>query len=113
MYGTTSCEAVHGELARFFRGTTQQRQRAAVAMVKLFCVRSMIAGSVQRLTLSKAMHPCELLHLCAEGLGQLRFDWSDPALTVRFASHVPIDVNELPASAKLASVQVGKRRRIE
>ena len=76
MYGTTSCEAVHGELARFFRQTMQQTSRCAIVMVDWFCFKKVVVGMLQRLSLSKIIAPAYLLHTSAQLVRDMGADWS-------------------------------------
>ena len=53
MYGTTACEAVHAEIKAFFpRALVQQTARYAETMSRLFCVRKLLTGALQRQTWS-------------------------------------------------------------
>lgn len=111
MSGTTSCEAVHGELARFFRSTTQQSARSAGAMVDLFCLKKVLFGALQRLGLSKKMDQAELLQYCSGTIRLLEFDWSGTLACVRHDPHPPVDIETLSGNAKLPSTLAKKRRR--
>ena len=111
MYGTTSCEAVHGELARFFSSTHQQTARYACGLTKLFCIKKLITGFLQRLELSRQHDAHELLQSCTSIVARFKFDWGGDVAEMAATPHQVVDTSSLPANAKLSAVHVGKRRR--
>ena len=113
MAGTTSCEAVHGELVRFFKSTFQLTARTAASLVSLFGMRRMIADAMKRMPLGKKRQPADLLQLGAEQVRDMGLDWSDLVRDLAPQANPSVDVATLDKNAKLSSCHVGKRRRLK
>ena len=103
MYGTTSCEAVHGELKHFFQQTVQQTRRHAICMVSLFNFKKLITGMLQRQSLYKCVPPVDLLHSASKLVQKLQLDMSISTCKFKKASRSTTDISLLPVSTKLSA----------
>ena len=99
-YGTTGCEAVHGELAKFFSGVMQQTARHARAMVSMFCFKKLVLGVMQRLQMSGGLQPQQLLALGVRALADANLQWPIP-FNIRTVPYPHVDITQLPSSVLL------------
>ena len=113
MYGTTSCEAVHGELVRLTdRAIVQKTRHYAVTMADLFSAKKVFIGMLQRGSSgSEAWCNSETIRMLSEvvvggsGVGSMEFQLS------AFESPPQDRPLALPSNAMRDTVQKGQKRR--
>ena len=111
MYGTTSCEATHAEMKRFFSQVRQQTQRRARIMTDLFSLKKVLCGLLQRQSFAKHYTPSELLRYFSSIVRVGRFAWSRKRLTNKTSARSIVDLAALLPGSKISTVHVGAKRR--
>ena len=108
-YGTTACEAVHTELVGMFDHITQQTAARAKLAARMFTLRKLVWGSMQRPQLTLKMTQSFMLRRCCDYLESAELVWGhDDSVVVNPAA--PVDIANLDADAKLSSRHKKKRR---
>lgn len=109
-YGTTGCEAVHHEIKTFFSSSNQKTARFARTMTKLFNLRKLNVGVLQRLPLSKCLRQRALMTRGVNALNVMPFQWGRH-LEIQSRQRDIVDTSQLPKNA-LVSLRVRRRKNL-